>query len=173
MNNESNQSDPSRIASQSVDSIIRESQSAIGQGMAKRGRGRPRKDATAGASNGSPGTGNAVNSLTPQGQPQTASPIIEIPTQLLEPLVSFPFNMAKGRTGFDGWSLSKEEAEVLAKQTDLVIRQYMPVMNSPHAAAYTLAGTMLCFAGVRYMMYLDWKNLEREKMEKLKQVTSG
>lgn len=141
--------------------------------MAKRGRGRPRKDASTSPSNGPAISGNAVNSLQSLPGQAAASPVIEIPTQLLEPLVSFPFNIAKGKTGFDGWALSKDEAEVLAKQTDVVIRQYMPAMNSPHAAAYTLAGTMICFAGIRYMMYLDWKNAEREKMEKLKQVTNG
>jgi len=173
MNNEANQSNSSGIASQSVDSIIRESKLSIGASMVKRGRGRPRKDATVSSPNGPSVSGNSVNSVSPQSGLTAAQPVIEIPTQLLEPLVSFPFNIAKGKTGFEGWALSKEEAEVLAKQTDIVIRQYMPAMNSPHAAAYTLAGTMICFAGIRYMMYLDWKNAEREKMEKLKQVTNG
>lgn len=142
--------------------------------MAKRGRGRPRKDSVPGLSNGS-----QVPSSTSNGNPQASAgfpsngPVLEIPLPVLLPAVSFPFEIAKGKTGFDGWSLSKEEAEILARQLDAVIRQYMPAMNSPHAAAYTLAGTMVMFAGIRYMMYLDWKKEEQEKMKKLNEVTRG
>lgn len=82
---------------------------------------------------------------------------MEIPVEVLGPVVSMPFAIAASSTKFDGFSLSKEEAEILAKQADAVIRQYMPAMNSPHAAAIIFSVTLLTFAGVRYKMYIDWK----------------
>lgn len=64
--------------------------------------------------------------------------------------------MAAKRTGFDGFALSDEEADGIAPLVDAVLRQYLP-NNSPHAAAYTLAGVLLVTTGVRYMAYLDWR----------------
>ena len=85
------------------------------------------------------------------------SPKITVPDAALRPLLKTPFRLAKLKTGFKGWELSDDDADEIVPALRAVIDQYSGAIDSPHAAAYALAGSILILAGTKYIAFMEWK----------------
>lgn len=85
-----------------------------------------------------------------------------IPPEALRNSLQIPFAIAAANTGFEGFALSKEEADPLVPLLDHCIVQYLPNLMGPHATAWMLGGSILTLAGVKFMTYAAWKK-ERNK----------
>lgn len=84
-------------------------------------------------------------------------PSFEIPKEVLEPAIQFPFALAAKRTGFDGFALGKEEVDAIVPLADQCAKQYLPTTMGPHSALIMLCGTVIAITGMKYMMFLDWR----------------
>ena len=112
---------------------------------------------------GRPAKKDAANpEITPQSLPLSAK-IEPIPTAILAPMLKFPFKIAALKTGYEGFSLEDGEADSLAPQLDQVLRTYMPQANSGEMALVVFAASLATVGGMKYMLYLDWKNEQKEK----------
>lgn len=177
---------------ESIASIVKESAAenskaprvrAAGRKPAKRGRGRPRKNGAPNKSTlermgltsdplgGDPASPEA--SATLQGDPSTlppdAMPGLEIPTAMLKPVLKFPFDMLRARTGFEGYNLPDEVAEEMAPLLDQVLKQYFPQIESRHTPAVMLCGTLAMFLFQQSMEFQKWK---REQLDAQKKTTA-
>jgi hypothetical protein len=85
------------------------------------------------------------------------SPKITVPDAALRPLLKTPFRLAKLKTGFKGWELADDDADEIVPALRAVIDQYSGAIDSPHAAAYALAGSILILAGTKYIAFMEWK----------------
>ena len=139
-------------AVQSIDAILSDSARKI-EGEKpipiKRPRGRPRKDAQAMPA--------AAPAQAPDSQPVDLTPF-------LGHIVGLPFDLMATKTGFPGFRLEDAERAGLAPMLDQVLKQYCPdIGNSPHAAAFALAGSIGMLAYGKYMVYADFLKKEAEK----------
>lgn len=116
---------------------------------AKRKRGRPPQNA-------------ASPEITAQSLPIGAK-VEPIPKELLSPMLKFPFKIAALRTGYEGFTLDDDEAEGLVPQLDQVLRTYMPQASSGEMALVIFGASLATVSGMKYMLYLDWKNEQKEK----------
>lgn len=145
----------------------------------KRGPGRPRKN---GAPNKKTLERMGLNSdpLEPETEagaplpsgpsilPPDATPGLEIPTAMLKPVLKFPFDMLRARTGFDGYNLPDEVAEEMAPLLDQILKQYFPQIESKHTPAVMLCGTLAMFLFNQSLEFQKWK---RDQAEKQKRAT--
>lgn len=102
----------------------------------------------------SPSSGINAESVTPGA---LVSQKITVPNAALRPLLKTPFRLAKLKTGFQGWELDDEDADEIVPALRAVIDQYSGNIDSPHAAAYALAGSILILAGTKYIAFMEWK----------------
>lgn len=119
----------------------------------KRGRGRPKKSDLA-AAQAMPGEGHPHSTHSTLSQVAAPPPL---PPAVLALALQCPFLIAEKRTGFEGFRLNKDELDALVPQLDQVCRQYMPMLNTPHAALAVFGMSMATVAVTKYMLYLDFQ----------------
>lgn len=127
---------------------ISESQAAIAQADAPKNKG--------GRPKGSKNKPKDLSGLSGPAAP-SAAPVSIIPSAFLEPAISFPFEVAALRTGFQGFKLEQEYAKELAPQVDAVLKQYLPQLESKHAALLGLATNLSLVVAMKYMAYTQWR----------------
>ena len=107
-----------------------------------------------------------VEPQTPPTPPPDLSPFIG-------PVISLPFAVVANKTGFDGFSLSEEEQKALVPQVNAVLLQYMPqAIESPHAPAFMLAGTIAILAFTKYSAFKSWEAIELKKLKQAEEKKS-
>lgn len=75
-------------------------------------------------------------------------------TPALKIMVSFPFDYAVKKTGFQGCALSLEEKDALAVQLDAVLTQYLPQIPSKHTPLVVFSTSLLLIA---FGKFLEWQ----------------
>lgn len=79
----------------------------------------------------------------------------QLPPEAIGPYLKLPFSLAAKKTGWGGWELSQEEVEALTPLADAVIKQYLPMINSPHAALILFAGSLAGLTVTKWVMWSD------------------
>lgn len=92
-------------------------------------------------------------------------PDVQIPKEMLVLFLKAPFNMARMRTGFEGFILPDEIADQCAPLLNQVIDQYLPnAMNSPHLPAIMLVYTLGSVGFMQFQAYEEWKFVNAKKV---------
>lgn len=137
----------------------------------KKKRGRPPGSKTApsvatppSAPHGAP---SAAFQSAPIATPTSIASEPFLPNEVLVPIVQFPFAVAVNRTHFEGFALSKAEAEMIAPQVDRCLKQYLPALQAgPHSALFALGATVVTVTALKIIAYTAWrKDLEKDAMK--------
>lgn len=126
----------------SLAEAVQESKDAISSADPVKRRGRPKKDANAPAKE-KPKKEAAAVAQVPAPPPPT----------YLKPVINFPFQAMAVRTGWPGWNLSDKEQEDNAVLLDMVMRRYLPQLQSEHAELVGLALGLGMAAVSRYLAF--------------------
>ena len=143
----------------SFDDALKSAASAEGKPLPKK-RGRPmgaKNVSHVGAAPGIPSS--SAPSASPLSNPVAPQTVpLDIPKEVLIPVINFPYSIAAKRTGFSGFKLDKEECDAIIPLVDQCLKQYLPSVTGPHAAAVALLGTISVITALKYSAYLDFKN---------------
>lgn len=88
-----------------------------------------------------------------------------IPPAVLAPVIKIPYALAARATGFAGFQLEDEIAMEIAPQLDMVLRTYLPAMESKHQALFGLCSTLGIVTVGKYMLYTAWKDEQEAKRQ--------
>jgi hypothetical protein len=125
------------------------------EGIKQKRRGRPK---------GTTGSGSGKRREQSEAQDKPQAPRIQLFTpESVRPIVSLPFNLACVKTGFDGFLLQEDEAQILSTSGAVVLNTWVTI-DPKFVALLMFSISMLSITAEKSLLYHRWaREMEAER----------